>query len=48
MSTQQQNVTRALEALEELLNALDANGSCQYEALREEAREALEQARGDA
>ena len=48
MNTHTQEVNRALEALEELLNALDANGSCQYEALREEAREALEQARGDA
>lgn len=47
MSQQQEKVTRALEALEELLDALDANGSCQYESLRDEAREALENARGD-
>lgn len=45
-SSQQSNVTRALEALEELLDALDENGSCQYETLREEAREALEKTRG--
>lgn len=47
MSKQQANVMRALEALEELLDELDENGSCQYETLREEAREALEKARGD-
>lgn len=36
-----------LEALGSLLDSMDANGSCQYEQLREEARAAIAKATGD-
>lgn len=35
------------EALQSLLDALDDNGSCQYEALRELGRDALAKSRGE-
>lgn len=35
------------DALTALLDALDANGSCQYERLREEGRAALAKATGN-
>ena len=35
------------DSLKALLDALDDNGSCQYEALREEGRDALAKSRGE-
>lgn len=39
--------TRVYDSLKALLDALDDNGSCQYEALREEGRDALAKSRGE-
>jgi hypothetical protein len=36
-----------LEALEALVVAMDANGSCAYEALRDDARAAIAKAKGE-
>lgn len=37
----------AYDSLKALLDALDDKGSCQYEALREEGRDALAKSRGE-